>query len=108
VANIPVVYNQLLQKELESIDRGRIVALTVSPSRLQLIRLERQKHLQNVDLGTYTDPQQVKEEVSYALQLYRGLDCCVIDVTYKSIEEASTDVMRIIYAHSGMKKGKMY
>lgn len=108
VANIPVLFNQPLPKEVESIDQGKMVALTVSPSRLQLIRLERQKHLQNVDLGNYTDPQQVKEEVAYALQLYRSLNCPVVDVTYKSIEETSTDVMRIVYSHTGMKKGKIY
>ncbi|MCX6578719.1 MAG: kinase/pyrophosphorylase [Candidatus Aminicenantes bacterium] len=108
VANIPVLHNQPLPREVASIDRGRMVALTVKPSRLQLIRMERQRHLQNVDLGDYTDPEQVKEEVTYALQLYRDLGCSVVDVTYKSIEETSTDVMRIVYAHTGMKKGKIY
>jgi [pyruvate, water dikinase]-phosphate phosphotransferase / [pyruvate, water dikinase] kinase len=108
VANIPVLHNQPLPQELAAIDRGRMVALTVKPSRLQLIRMERQRHLQNVDLGDYTDPEQVKEEVTYALQLYRDLGCSVVDVTYKSIEETSTDVMRIVYANTGIKKGKIY
>lgn len=108
VANIPVLHNQPLPPELAAIDPGQVVALTVKPSRLQLIRMERQRHLQNVDLGDYTDPEQVKEEVTYALQLYRNLGCSVVDVTYKSIEETSTDVMRIVYANTGMKKGKIY
>jgi regulator of PEP synthase PpsR (kinase-PPPase family) len=108
VANIPVLHGQPLPGELAAIERGRVVALTVKPSRLHLIRLERQRHLNNVDLGDYTSPQQVKEEVTYALQLYRDYGCPVIDVSYKSIEETSTDVMRIVYAQTGIKKGTIY
>ncbi|MCU0288391.1 MAG: kinase/pyrophosphorylase [Acidobacteria bacterium] len=107
VANVPILNNQPLPKELACIEPGRIIALTVSPTRLQLIRLERKKHLKNVELGDYTDMHYIKEEVAYALQLYRDLNCEVLDVTYKSIEEVSTEIMRTIYAHSGMKKGKI-
>lgn len=108
VANIPVVQDQNLPEELYQIDRGRVVAFTVKPTRLQLLRLERKRHLNNVDLGDYTDLNQVKNEVSYGLRLFRDYGCPVIDVTYKSIEETSTDVMRIIYAQTGNKKGKIY
>ncbi len=108
VANIPLLHNQPLPKELNNIDRRRVFALTVKPARLLLTRMERQRNLQNVDLGTYTDPEQVKEEVASALKLYRDYGCPVIDVTYKSIEETSTDIMRMIYAQTGIKKGNIH
>lgn len=108
VANIPIVHNQPLPPEVYNIDKKRVVALTVKPSRLQLIRMERKRNLNNVDLGDYTDPDQVKDEVTYALSLYRDYGCPLIDVTYKSIEETSTDVMRLIHAQTGIKKGKIY
>ena len=81
------------------------MALTVKPSRLQLIRLERQMRLKNAEMDNYTDAEIVKTEVNYALDLYRKYSYPVIDVTYKSIEETATDVMRIIYSRMGIKKG---
>jgi regulator of PEP synthase PpsR (kinase-PPPase family) len=108
VANIPIVLDQSLPEELGKIDPGRVVAFTIKPTRLQLLRLERKRYLNNVDLGDYTDLNQVKNEVSYGLRLFRENGYPVVDVTYKSIEETSTDVMRIIYAQTGSKKGKIY
>lgn len=108
VANIPIISDQPLPRELFAVDKRRIVALTVKPSRLQMIRLERKRNLNNVDLGDYTQMEQVREEVTYGLKLYRDLGCPILDVTYKSIEETSTDVMRLIYSQTGDKKGKTY
>jgi regulator of PEP synthase PpsR (kinase-PPPase family) len=106
VANIPIVQDRPLPEELYEIDKRRVVALTVKPTRLQLIRMERQRHLNNVDLGHYTDVNQVKQEVSYGLRQYRDFGCPVLDVSYKSIEETATEVMRIIHGQMGLKKGK--
>lgn len=108
VANIPIVMGQPLPSELRQVDPRRAVALTVKPARLLLIRMERQRHLKNVSLGEYTDPEQIKDEVAYSFNLYRDFGCPIIDVTYKSIEETSTEVMRLIYAQTGNKKGKVY
>jgi regulator of PEP synthase PpsR (kinase-PPPase family) len=108
VANVPVICGQPLPRELSKVDKRRVIALTVKPSRLQLIRLERKRNLNNVDLGDYTQMEQVREEVTYALKLYRDIGCPILDVTYKSIEETSTDVMRLIYSQTGDKKGKTY
>lgn len=108
VANIPVIQGSPLPRETLNIDKRRVVALTINPSRLQMIRLERKRNLNNVDLGDYTQMEQVKDEVTYGLRLYRDFGCPVIDVTYKSIEETSTDVMRLIHSQTGNKKGKIY
>lgn len=108
VANIPIIPGRPLPREVMGIDKRRVVALTINPSRLQMIRLERKRNLNNVDLGDYTQMDQVKDEVTFGLKLYRDFGCPVIDVTYKSIEETSTDVMRLIYSQTGDKKGKIY
>ena len=108
VANVPIICGQSLPPELSTVDKRRVIALTVKPSRLQLIRLERKRNLNNVDLGDYTQMDQVREEVTYGLKLYRDIGCPILDVTYKSIEETSTDVMRLIYSQTGDKKGKTY
>ncbi|MCP4213333.1 MAG: kinase/pyrophosphorylase [bacterium] len=108
VANIPIVYGQGLPKELKDVDPKRVVALTVKPTRLQLIRMERERHLTDKPLDNYTELERVQGEVKYGLGLYRDYGCPVLDVSYKSIEETSTEVMRIIYSNFHTKKGKDY
>jgi regulator of PEP synthase PpsR (kinase-PPPase family) len=105
VSNIPIILDYPLAAEVFAIDQRKVLALTVKPSRLQLIRLERQMRLKNAEMHNYTDPEIVKTEVNYALDLYRKHGYPVVDVTYKSIEETATDVMRIIYSRMGIKKG---
>lgn len=105
VSNIPIILDYPLPAEVFEIDQRKVIALTVKPSRLQLIRLERQMRLKNVEMDNYTDPETVKNEVNYALDLYRKYSYAVVDVTYKSIEETATDIMRTIYSRVGIKKG---
>jgi regulator of PEP synthase PpsR (kinase-PPPase family) len=105
ISNIPIILDYPIPAEVFEIDQKKVLALTVKPSRLQLIRLERQMRLKNPEMDNYTDAEVVKTEVNYALDLYRKYSYPVIDVTYKSIEETATDVMRIIYSRIGIKKG---
>ena len=105
VSNIPIILDYPIPAEVFEIDQRKVLALTVKPSRLQLIRLERQMRLKNAEMDNYTDAEIVKTEVNYALNLYRKYSYPVIDVSYKSIEETATDIMRIIYSRMGIKKG---
>ncbi len=107
VANIPIIMDYPLPPEVLEIDQRKILALTVKPSRLQLIRQERQRRLKNPGMDNYTDTEQVTAEVNYALDLYKKHGYPVVDVSYKSIEETATDVMRIIYSRMGVKKGRI-
>ncbi len=107
VANIPIILDFQLPKELFSIDQDKIICLNINPNRLHLIRMERQSKLNNYDLGDYTDPEKIKSEIAYGLRIYQENCWPVVSVTYKSIEETATDIMRIIYAKKGIKKGKM-
>ena len=107
VANIPVILGFRLPKELYCIDRDKIICLNINPNRLHLIRMERQSKLNNYDLGDYTDPEKIKSEIAYGLRIYQENCWPVVNVTYKSIEETATDIMRIIYTKKGIKKGKM-
>ena len=107
VANIPIILDFQLPEELFSIDQDKIIGLNINPNRLHLIRMERQSKLNNCDLGDYTDPEKIKTEIAYGLRIYQENCWPVVNVTYKSIEETATDIMRIIYARKGIKKGKM-
>ena len=107
VANIPIILGYPPPPEVFAVDQRKIIALTVKPSRLQLIRMERQEKLRNAEMQNYTDTLQVRAEVSYALELYQKHDYPVLDVTYKSIEETATEVMRTVSHRMGFKIGRI-
>ncbi len=108
VANIAVLLGQPLPRELEKIDKKKILALTVQPTRLQLIRMERKRTFRNAGLNGYTDTDNIRSELNYGLDLYKRHDYPVLDVTYKSIEETATEVMRIISRQTGAHRGKIF
>jgi len=107
VANIPIILGYPPPPEVFAVDQRKIIALTVKPSRLQLIRMERQEKLRNAEMQNYTDTLQVRAEVNYALELYQKHDYPVLDVTYKSIEETATEVMRTVSHRMGFKIGRV-
>lgn len=107
VANIPIIKDYPLPPQVLEVDQRIVIALTVKPTRLQLIRLDRQKKLKTQEMENYTDMEEVRAEVNYGLELYKKHNYPVLDVTYKSIEETATEVMRLIYARTGKKKGKI-
>ena len=107
VANIPVILDFNLPRELFTIDQDRIIGLNINANRLHLIRMERQSKLNNYDLGDYTDPEKINAEIAYGLRLYQENGWPIVNVTYKSIEETATDIMRIIFTKKGVKKGRM-
>lgn len=107
VANVPVLIGEEPPAELEAVDPRRIVALTIQPKRLEAIRRERQTRINGSSGSDYVDPEAIRRESLFALRLYESRQWPVLDATYKSIEETATEVMRLIYARSGMKKGNI-
>jgi [pyruvate, water dikinase]-phosphate phosphotransferase / [pyruvate, water dikinase] kinase len=108
VANIPVMLDEELPGELEAIDQRKIIALTVNPRRLEMIRCQRQMKLNGDSYSSYIDIEQIRREVLFAVRRFERGQWPILDVTYKSIEETATEVMRLIYARSGLKKGNIF
>jgi len=107
VANVPILANEEPPAELDAIDQRRIVALTIQPKRLEAIRRERQIRIHGAGSSDYVDPEAIRRESLFALRLYESRQWPILDATYKSIEETATEVMRLIYARSGIKKGNV-
>jgi len=110
VANIPVLLNRDLPEELKKIDQRRVVALTINPEILQLIRLARQRRYTRFgldDAGGYTNLMEINRELDFALEFYSAHDYPIVNVTHKSIEETSTEIMRLIYPIVGNKKNRI-
>ena len=95
VANVPLVKGIDPPEELFQIDQNKIVGLIIDPKRLVEIRTSRLINMRQSPRGSYADYQQVEDELVEAMRLYRQHpEWMVIDITNKSVEEASSDIMR--------------
>ncbi|MBN2433387.1 MAG: kinase/pyrophosphorylase [Acidobacteria bacterium] len=96
VANVPLVPARPVPRELLRVPSRRVVALTISPDRLHLIRMERKRRLNHAALDDYIDPAQIRREVGFGNRLYHQQGWPVLDVTYKAIEETAAEVLRLV------------
>lgn len=93
VANIPVVVGTKLPRELFAIDSHKVIGLIIDPKRLAEARRVRLRQL-GVDNSSYAELERIKEELKYARAIFeQNPDWPVIDVTGKSIEEVSQEVL---------------
>lgn len=89
VSNIPILLQSRVPSELFSIDSRKIFGLTMDKYRLQKIREERLKSINLSNDSKYCDIKYIEEELNFAEEVMKDLDCKIIDLTNKSIEEAS-------------------
>jgi len=89
VANLPLMPEVKVPKELFDIPRGRIVGLTMEAESILKIRKERLKTLGLTPLAKYANLTRIVEELEYAEDLMKTLGCVVIDVSNKAIEETA-------------------
>jgi [pyruvate, water dikinase]-phosphate phosphotransferase / [pyruvate, water dikinase] kinase len=108
VANVPVIPDEELPREIHEIEQKKIIALTINPRRLEVIRCQRQLNLKADTYSNYTDIEQIRREILFATRQFEQWHWPILDVTYKSIEETATEIMRLIYARSGLKKGNIF
>ncbi|RIX52760.1 kinase/pyrophosphorylase [Paenibacillus nanensis] len=88
-ANLPLMPEVNPPAELKQ-DPGRlIVGLTMQPEHLLEIRSERLKSLGLPASAHYASPERIQEELDYAASVMASLDCPVIDVTNRAIEETA-------------------
>lgn len=96
VCNIPLVPEVSLPAELFKVPVGKMVGLRVSPDKLASIRAERVRAMGLREGAAYASLDRIHEELEYAEQVYQRLNCPVIDVTNKAVEETALRVLEII------------
>jgi len=94
VANYPIVLGVEPPEILKRINHGNIYGLTTEPSDLALLRSARQEYLKG-NTGEYSSIDFVKRELNYAYNIFRDLQCPVINVTNKPIEEIASEILAI-------------
>jgi [pyruvate, water dikinase]-phosphate phosphotransferase / [pyruvate, water dikinase] kinase len=96
-ANIPIVRDVSPPRPLKSIDRRKLVGLTVSPDKLSELRGTRLAKLGLPRTENYANIDFIREELSFAHQVFLDLGGIpVIDVTLKAIEEVATEVLTVL------------
>lgn len=96
VANLPLVPQAHIPKQLFEIDPKKIVGLTNDPDVLNSIRKERMiTYGLNPDTA-YSDIDKIREELDFAHDLYEKLGCEVINVASLSIEETASMILNAL------------
>jgi regulator of PEP synthase PpsR (kinase-PPPase family) len=101
-ANVPLVPGVALPPSVFTAKRPLIVGLTKDPKSLSDIRRNRLRFL-NQEETDYADVDKVREEVNNARRLFARHGWPVIDVTRRSIEEASATILQLYARHLAAK-----
>ena len=88
-ANVPLVPGVPLPDGVMNAKKPLVVGLTVDPSRLATIRSARLKALREEGRSSYSDLDELRQEVRDARRLFVRQRWPVIDATNKSIEQAA-------------------
>ena len=91
-ANYPLTPEIQPPRELFLV-RQRVIGLTIAPEHLQQIRRQRLRRLGLNKASRYDDLQRIRAELRYATSIFDELECPVIDVTQKAVEETATTVL---------------
>ncbi len=101
--NIPIIPEVAIPDELFQIDRKKIIWLTIDPMQLIEIRKHRLDKFDTVSKEIqYANAERVLEELDFADRLMRKLNCKIIDVTKRAIEDTALIVMEHI-GYMGLK-----
>ncbi|WEV40725.1 kinase/pyrophosphorylase [Lactobacillus sp. ESL0684] len=93
VANLPLVPDTHIPKEIYKVDPNKIIGLTNDLSVLNEIRRQRMiSYGLNPDT-TYSNTDAIKVELDSAQKLYQELGCYVVNVAHRSIEETAALIM---------------
>lgn len=107
VANNPLVYNVKPPKELFE-HKDKVVGLLVRPEVLLDIRTARLQSLGLPAHSSYANQDQILLELEYASKIMQDLECPIVDVSHKAIEETATEIIYNRYPKPFSKEFKAF
>lgn len=93
VANVPLVPEVPAPEEIFAKDVKRVFGLIANPFKLNEIRQERLKSLGLNNNANYASIERINLELEYSKKIMEKLNCIVIDVSNKAVEETAGIVM---------------
>lgn len=104
VANVPLVPEVAPPEDLFRLDDPeKVIGLSIRAEKLNRIREERLKALGLGSGANYANPTRIKHELQYAAHIMNRLQCKVIDVTDKAVEETAGIVLDYIAGRGGSR-----
>ena len=101
VMNVPLVPEVDPPEELFNIDPNKCIALKIDSVKLNEIRKERLKQLGLDDHVSYARSERIEEELEHFHCVVERLQCEVIDVSHRAIEETANLIIKIIRKKRG-------
>lgn len=96
VANIPFVSLETIPNSIFELKKPLIVGLIINPEKLVQIRQSRLILIGQESSSDYVDIEKIKSEIAESRKLFTKLNCPVIDVTKRSVEETSAKIIQLI------------
>lgn len=96
VANVPLVPEIPIPKEVFEVNPKKIIGLTNTPEKLNSIRMERLKALGLSSNANYANLERILQELDYSEKIMKKVGCPVIDVSNKAIEETASIILDIM------------
>lgn len=96
VANVPIVPEVEPPEELFQVSKDKCIGLKISPEKLNYIRKERLKQLGLNDQAVYANIDRIKEELAYFEKIVKKINCSVIDVSNKAVEETANYIQNLM------------
>ncbi|WP_416197766.1 MAG: Putative pyruvate, phosphate dikinase regulatory protein [Sporanaerobacter sp.] len=106
VANVPLVPEVPAPSELFEKDTKRVFGLIANSQKLNEIRQERLKALGLSNNANYASISRIEEELEYSKKIMEKLQCKVIDVSNKAVEETAGIILEIMKHNFGDDYGK--
>lgn len=95
-ANVPIVPEIPMPRQLEQVTTALIVGLVASPERITHVRQNRVLALAaDRDLEDYADRDRIEAEMIYSRRLYTRNRWPIIDVTRRSVEESAAAIVKL-------------
>lgn len=93
VANVPLVPEIKVPEELFAVPPEKVIGLTIDLNYLNIIRRERLKALGLPDSAAYANTNRIELELNYAKSIFDRINCKVIDVSHRAVEETASLIM---------------
>ncbi|MFQ9979865.1 MAG: pyruvate, water dikinase regulatory protein [Finegoldia magna] len=97
VCNIPILPEVEVPSELYKVDNKKIIGLIIDSDKLNNIREDRMAKI-GLQLG-YSDDCRIEKELDYAKKIMNKIGCKIINVTDKTIDETSNEIISYIYKY---------
>jgi regulator of PEP synthase PpsR (kinase-PPPase family) len=95
-ANIPFVSIDTIPTTIYDLKKPLIVGLTINPEKLMQIRQTRLALLGQESGSDYIDLESIKNEIAESRKLFAKLNCPIIDVTKRSVEETAAKIIHLV------------